>query len=162
MISKVKEVKATGTWQNKSGETMHRHDYEMEDGTKLQANHKSELPFKVGDNIEYEVKKEDPQYGKSGTVKKPEQGNYSGSNSSGGNDTVQLMIVRQSSLKVALDLIRQNAIADDKKIAANDVMHLAELFTDWVMKPELTPQPEKVKELVQNATEALMDDNQNK
>lgn len=159
MITKVKSVQAGGTWNTPKGETMYRHNYEMEDGIKIQANHKTELPFKVGDSVDYEVKKDDPQYGKSGSVKKPETSTYSGAKGGGGNDAVQLMIVRQSSLKVALDLIRHNAIGNDKQIKADDVELLADRWVNWVMTPEA--QPEKVQELAQSATDSLMDDNQN-
>ena len=43
----------------------------MEDGQKIQANHKKELPIPKGAEVEYEVKRTHPQYGDSGSVKKP-------------------------------------------------------------------------------------------
>ena len=63
------------------------------------------------------------------------------------------MIVRQSSLKVAFDLIHHNAIAEDKKVTAGDVMKLADIFTEYCMKPKAQPD--------QSAAEVLMDENQN-
>ena len=68
--SKVKSVSVSGTWE-KDGKTYYRHDYEFEDGQKLQANHTKELPIAVGTEVEYEVKRTHEKYGDSGSVKKP-------------------------------------------------------------------------------------------
>lgn len=166
MISKVKSVQPNGSFQNDFGaiqdnpdlpnhgkKLLYKFEYEMEDETVITANHKTNTsPFPAGTEVEYEVKKDDPNYGKSGSVKKPETSTYNGSKSSAGNDAVQLMIVRQSSLKCALDLIRHNAIGNDKQIKADTVEALADKFTAWVMRTEKP----------QNATEQLMDDNNHK
>ena len=71
--SKIKEVQGNGTWTAKDQTLMYRMDYVMEDGTAIQASHKTENKFKVGDVVEYEVKREHPTYGKSGTVSKPNE-----------------------------------------------------------------------------------------
>ena len=68
--SKVKTVSIGGSWE-KDGVTFYTHNYEMEDGQKIQANHKKELPISVGTEVEYEVKRTHPTYGDSGSVKKP-------------------------------------------------------------------------------------------
>lgn len=70
MKSKVKEVSVSGHW-NKDGVTFYTHNYAMEDGQKIQANHKSELPFDKGAEVEYEVTKTHEKYGDSGKVSKP-------------------------------------------------------------------------------------------
>ncbi|MEM6815294.1 MAG: hypothetical protein AAF600_13065 [Bacteroidota bacterium] len=68
--SKVKNVQGNGTWNGKDGTLFYRYDYVMEDGVALQASHKTTDLFKVGDEVDYEVTREN-QYGKSGNVSKP-------------------------------------------------------------------------------------------
>lgn len=83
--TKVKSVQGNGSFDHEHGavqadgkKLMFRYDYEFEDGTFLQANHKTvPSPFKVGDTVEYEVKSESLQYGKKGRVVKPEMSVYS-------------------------------------------------------------------------------------
>lgn len=75
-ISKVKNVQGAGTWESQHG-LMFKFDYEFEDGTVMQAMHKSENHFNVGDEVEYEVKREN-EFGKSGKVSKPQQNNFQG------------------------------------------------------------------------------------
>lgn len=69
--SKVKSVQANGTWNGKDGTLFYRYDYEMMDGEELQASHKTEMPFKPGDEVDYEITKTHPTYGSTGKVKKP-------------------------------------------------------------------------------------------
>lgn len=72
MISKVKRVQGNGDWDSKYGK-MYKFEYEFEDGTILVANHKEPNGnFQVGDEVEYEVTREN-EYGKQGKVSKPEQ-----------------------------------------------------------------------------------------
>lgn len=183
-LSKVKSVQASGSFENAYGEPqgnpdlpnhgkklLYKFEYAMEDGTIITANHKTNTsPFPSGTEVEYEVKKDDPQYGKSGSVKKPDTGNYQ-NNAPGtpkggvGEDLRQLMIVRQSSLKVATEILTHNALVLEKptdgitKLDPVDVVELAGRFTKWVMQPDKPkPQPEKVQDLAQSATEALMDE----
>ena len=167
MISKVKSVQANGSFENDFGtlqengkKLLFKFEYEMEDGTIITANHKTqECPFKTGDEIDYEVKKTHPEYGKSGTVKKPESSNYGGSNASyskGDDSARQLMICRQSSLNRAVEVLCHNSAigAKPNQVDPVDVVELAGRFTKWVMqseKKEPTPQPEKVQEVVQDS-----------
>ncbi len=76
--SKVKKVYGSGTWESPHG-LMYTFEYEMEDGTILKANHKTETPLPEGTEVEYEVTGEN-SYGKRGKVKKfvPQQQSYSG------------------------------------------------------------------------------------
>ncbi len=69
--SKVRSVQASGTWNTNDGKLMYRFDYVMEDDVALQANHVSEVHFKVGDEVDYEVTRTHETYGKSGKVSKP-------------------------------------------------------------------------------------------
>lgn len=70
--SKVKSVQGSGSWEF-NGSLMYKFEYQMEDGTILVANHKTQqCPFNVGDEVEYEITKEN-QYGKQGKVGKPQE-----------------------------------------------------------------------------------------
>lgn len=80
--SKIKSVKNTGRTFEAHGKTFYVHDYEMEDGTKGQANHTEENKFSVGDDVEYEIKKTHETYGHTLTVKKPDTGFGSGKGAS--------------------------------------------------------------------------------
>lgn len=80
MITKVKSVNDTGRTFESHSKTFHVHQYEFENGEKGQANHATSLPFKAGDEVEIEEKKNDPKYGKTFSVKKPndfKKGGYS-------------------------------------------------------------------------------------
>ena len=86
MQSKIKSIQGSGTWENANGVDLgngkkgfFKFEYAFEDGTVLMANSKSSPSlFKVGDVAEYEVKREHPEHGKSGTVKRPQDNNRSG------------------------------------------------------------------------------------
>jgi hypothetical protein len=70
--SKVKQVQGSGNF-DWNGSTLYKFEYQMEDGTVLVANHKTQqCPFNAGDEVEYEVTKEN-QYGKQGKVGKPQE-----------------------------------------------------------------------------------------
>ncbi len=68
-ISKVQNVQGSGTWESQYG-LMYSFDYVMEDGTAFKANHKTDKHFNVGDEVEYEITKEN-EYGKMGKIGKP-------------------------------------------------------------------------------------------
>lgn len=95
MKSKIQHVTGNGTYPSDYGvmvngkKIMYKFEYTFEDGTTMNAGHKTETcPFKNGDEVEYEVKNDHPTYGKSGSVKKPQDpnSNYSGNNSKGSGD----------------------------------------------------------------------------
>lgn len=72
--SKVKAVTLGNEWTSKHGGTFYNHTYQLEDGTTLQASHKTQMPFKEGDEVEYEITSTDEQYGNKGKIKKPDSG----------------------------------------------------------------------------------------
>jgi hypothetical protein len=89
--TKIKEV-AVGVpfksqYGNDNGELI-PHTYTMEDGTTLNANHKSEEPFKAGDTVEYEVTGEDKKGNTKGKVSKPSDFKGGGGSKKGGYDTL--------------------------------------------------------------------------
>jgi len=79
-ISKVKSVQGNGSFKSEFGALQDNGDnllfsfeYQFEDGTVLNANHKTNVsPFPVGSEAEYEVTRESEQYGKGGKVSKPD------------------------------------------------------------------------------------------
>ena len=69
--SKIKNIQGAGDFDTHHGK-LYSFEYELEDGTILKANHKkTPSPFNIGDEVEYEVTREHPEYGKSGKVRKP-------------------------------------------------------------------------------------------
>ena len=122
----IKEITPTGTWKE-----LFKFDYEMEGGEKGGALHKTkESPYHVGQVIEYEVTVNDKGYSNiKFTNDKPA---YSGKSNYTPKDPVeeakrQAMIVRQSSLKAATDLVC------NKRIDLEDILLVAQKFTDWAV-----------------------------
>jgi flagellar hook assembly protein FlgD len=88
-VSKVKTVTANGIFKSSFGvdidgvKGFYKFEYEFEDGQVLSAKHKTKEPFKVGDDVEYEVKGTN-DYGSWGKVGKPEiQASNNNSNKEG-------------------------------------------------------------------------------
>ncbi len=155
-LSKVKHVQPSGTYDSNYG-LLYKYEYTFEDGVSITANHKKEGGnFQVGAEVEYEVKGTNDK-GSWGSVKKPDTGNFpsNASKPQVNGDAVQLMIVKQSSLKVALDLIRHNSIASDSKIQAGDVMELAGQLTKWVIAEEKPYTPNAVEGVAQEVSDNL-------
>lgn len=113
VISKVKSVQGAGTFNSQHG-LMYKFEYVMQDGATLVANHKSETGFlPVGADCEYQIKQTNA-YGNSGTVGKPKPLHTGGAPFTSPTQTnqqssflkspdVQDMIIRQSSVKAAID-----------------------------------------------------------
>jgi len=173
-LSKIQSVQPTGSFENKFGALqnnpelpnhgkllLYKFEYAFEDGTVMMANHKTITPpFSPGTEVEYEVTKDDAQYGKSGKVKKPEQAQYSAPRGGGNDDARQLMIVRQSSLHRATELLCHNSAigAKPNQVDPIDVVELANRYAKWVMGTEKkapTPQPEVVQQAVEQVAENL-------
>ncbi|HKK12410.1 MAG TPA: hypothetical protein VJ945_06235 [Flavobacteriaceae bacterium] len=116
--SKVKKVQANGTWNSNDGTLYYKYDYEMEDGTALQAMHKSQRPFGIGDDVDYEVTRTHEIYGNSGKVSKPNEFQKGGFKKSGGNGSF--------ALSYAKDLV----VAD--KIDIKQILETADKFKNWL------------------------------
>ena len=139
MKSKPINIQANGTWESKFG-LMYQFDIEMEDGNmgqysspKYTDKDSDDFPFKVGEEREYvfEAHEKFPK------IKLPKKDFQPSFQFNGKKDDVQLMICRQSSLKCATEVLINNT----DKVKADDVIKLAEYFTEWVMKPEIKPEP---------------------
>ena len=126
-ISKVKNVQGNGDWESQYGK-MYSFEYEFEDGVTLKANHKSpDGAFKVGDEVEYTVTKEN-EYGKLGKVSKPQESTYNGQKRSSETNT---QIIRQTCIKAACELYSNTNTDASKCIAA------AMMFEKYVTTGEM-------------------------
>ena len=184
-LSKVKSVQNTGSFENEYGaeqtnpdlpnhgkNLLHKFEYEMECGTVLTANHKTTTsPFPAGSDVDYEVTKTHPEHGKSGKVKKPDSGHFQSKPSGGskggygGN--------RSFALSYAKDVLVASYMTQNNDILAlstDQMFSLAEKMDKWLDKqepkaqPDNSPkaEPEKVKEVIQSATDALMNEEKSK
>lgn len=141
MISKVKSVVPSGTYQSPNG-LLYKFKYEMEDGNSLVANHKTEQsPFGAGSEVDYHIKGTNA-YGSWGAVKKPE-GDFSpqGTKSApspvkqyGKSPEEQDQIMRQSSLNRAVEVLGQNK-------EPMQYTGLAEYFFNYVKTGVVEPEP---------------------
>lgn len=106
MKTKVKSVTASGSFNSQQYGEMFKFKYEFEDGVTMVANHKTNSsPYPAGTEVEYEVKKDDPTYGKQGTVGKPkDQQQGSGGGGFKAQPKDQDAILYQTCLKCATEL----------------------------------------------------------
>lgn len=121
MRTKVKEVIQEGTWNSNQGDLMYKHRYTFEDGVIMQASHKSITPFPIGSEVDYEVKKNDPTYGKSGSVKKPQDGNFNSNNRGSKQSSLASF-----ALSYAKDLAIGGVIKEDQ------ILTCASRFNTWL------------------------------
>ena len=126
MKAKVVSVSPKGDYQLRDGKTLYKFFVSMDNGDS--GEYSSVKPdqdkFIVGQEVEYELSS--TQYG---NKIKPvyAQGGYTPSYSSGGDDK-QKMIVKQSCLKAAVDLLK------DKGAKSTDVLKVADSFVEWVLE----------------------------
>ena len=124
--SKVKNVQSNGTWEGKFG-LMYKLEVEMEDGNVGEYSSKSKEQDKVvvGQEMEYEYidgrfPKVKPHYNK---------GNFTGGFKS--NDDRQESIIRQSSLKAAVEYLK------GAEASLEEVFESAEKMIAWVNKRQV-------------------------
>ena len=134
--SKVTNVQSNGTWEGKFG-MMYKFEVEFENGDtgEYSSKSKDQTKFLCGVETDYEYidgkfPKVKPVWTQQQTqstppTQKPQQ------NTAKRSDDVQDLIVRQSSLKAAVDFCNSDCTIDH--IIAN-----AEVFYDWVMRNEKT------------------------
>ena len=133
--SKIKTVVSIKPHKNSYGETFY-HNLEMENGDKINIGKKKEQ--QVGWELTYEITEQGQQeYNKAKAVA-PESfnksNNYTPSNSS--NDDRQLLIVKQSSIKAAVEF--------DNQCSIEDLLKNAEIIKDWVMGTDVQKKVDKV------------------
>ena len=126
--SKVTRVASNGTWEGKFG-LMYKFEVSFENGDTGEYSSKSQdqTKFVEGQETEYEYTE-----GKFPKVK-PVWAKPSSNGSFGykKDDNVQNLIVRQSSLKAAVDYCRGSNCSPEE-VCAN-----AQLFADWVMEKKM-------------------------
>jgi len=133
--SKIKTVVSIKPHKNSYGETFY-HNLEMENGDKINIGKKKEQ--QEGWGLTYEITEQGQQeYNKAKAVA-PESfnksNNYTPSNSS--NDDRQLLIVKQSSIKAAVEF--------DNQCTIEDMLKNAEIIKDWVMGTDVQKKVDKV------------------
>jgi hypothetical protein len=134
--SKIKTVVSIKPHQTEKYGTTFYHNLEMENGDKINIGKKKEQ--KVGWELTYEITEQGQhEYNKARAVA-PESfnksNNYTPSNSS--NDDRQLLIVKQSSIKAAVEF--------DNQCTIEDMLKNAEIIKDWVMGTDVQKKIDKV------------------
>tara|TARA_R110002110_G_scaffold25909_3_gene95944 strand:- start:3103 stop:3531 length:429 start_codon:yes stop_codon:yes gene_type:complete len=126
--SKVKSVQANGTWEGKFG-MMYKFEveFENEDFGEYSSKTQDQTKFVIGQEMEYEYidghfPKVKPVYQKPDFASNGFSGGYKK------DDNVQKMIVKQSSLKSAVDY------CSGGNCSTSDVLKVAQEFVDWVME----------------------------
>lgn len=144
MLSKVKSVQGAGDFDMEiNGNTvkLYSFEYEMEDGTILKANHKTNTsPFPTGSEVDYNVTKTHPEYGNSGTVKKPDSSNYSQSNGSKGGVGAN----RSFALSYAKDVLVASYMTQNQEVlvlSTEQMFGLAEKMHQWLEDKKEEPKP---------------------
>lgn len=134
--SKIKTVVSIKPHKTEKYGTTFYHNLEMENGDKINIGKKKEQ--QVGWELTYEITEQGQQeYNKAKAVA-PESfnksNNYTPSNSS--NDDRQLLIVKQSSIKAAVEF--------DNQCTIEDMLKNAEIIKDWVMGTDVQKKVDKV------------------
>ena len=130
MKSKVTKLDQTGTWTSGEGKTFYKFTIEFDNGDKadyLQAT--PEMKHAIGSEPEYEITENAKGYKKIKFLdgkKDFTKGGYSRFDPAE-DAKRQAMIVRQSSVKVAADLVGYG------KISYDDLLITAQIITDWAL-----------------------------
>ena len=126
--STVKSVQANGTWEGKFG-MMYKFEveFENEDFGEYSSKTQDQTKFVIGQEMEYEYidghfPKVKPVYQKPDFASNGFSGGYKK------DDNIQKMIVKQSSLKSAVDY------CSGGNCSTSDVLKVAQEFVDWVME----------------------------
>ena len=132
---KVVSVNPQGDYQLKDGRTLYKFVLSFDNGDtgEYSSVKPDQTKFVVGQEAEYELNATQygnrikPVYSQGGGFS---GGGYSGGNYSAGSDDKQRMIVKQSCLKAAVDLLK------DKGAKSTDVLKVADSFVSWVMEED--------------------------
>ena len=142
--SKVTSAQPNGTWEGKFG-LMYKSEISFENGDAGEYSSKTreQDKFVVGKETEYEFiggnfPKVKPVY------QKPQSFGGGGFKK---DDSVQKMIVKQSSLKAAVDFCNEGC-------SVEDVIKVAQKFSDWVMQED-SKQSNKVSEITNGSVDDL-------
>ena len=133
--SKVVAVNPRGDYQLKDGRTLYKFALTFDNGDtgEYSSVKPDQTKFIVGQEAEYELNATQygnrikPVYNQGGGFS---GGGYSKGNYSAGSDDKQKMIVKQSCLKAAVDLLK------DKGAKSTDVLKVADSFVSWVLEED--------------------------
>ena len=133
--AKVVSVSPKGDYQLRDGKTLYKFFVSMDNGDsgEYSSVKADQDKFVVGQEAEYELTSTQygnrikPVYSQGGGFS---GGGYSKSSYSSGGDDKQRMIVKQSCLKAAVDLLK------DKGAKSTDVLKVADSFVSWVMEED--------------------------
>ena len=126
---KVKRVTANGTWEGKFG-MMYKFEIEFENGDCGEYSSKSEQQTKFVEGQEANYEFIGGKFPKVKPFYAPPQSNGQSVNYKK-DDNVQYLIVRQSSLKAAVDYCRGSNCSPE------EVCENAQLFAEWVMEKKM-------------------------
>ncbi len=132
---KVVSVNPQGDYQLKDGRTLYKFALTFDNGDtgEYSSVKPDQTKFIVGQEAEYELNATQygnrikPVYSQGGGFS---GGGYSSGGYSSGSDDKQRMIVKQSCLKAAVDLLK------DKGAKSTDVLKVADSFVSWVMEED--------------------------
>ena len=132
---KVVAVNPQGDYQLKDGRTLYKFALTFDNGDtgEYSSVKPDQTKFVVGQEAEYELNATQygnrikPVYSQGGGFS---GGGYSSGGYSSGSDDKQRMIVKQSCLKAAVDLLK------DKGAKSTDVLKVADSFVSWVMEED--------------------------
>ena len=135
---KVKRVTSNGTWEGNFG-LMYKFEVEFNNGDcgEYSSKSKDQTKFVEGEEANYEFI--DGKFPKVKPYYAPPQSNGQTFNYKK-DDNVQDLIVRQSSLKAAVDLCRGNDCSPEEVCAT------AQIFVDWLNGKETNNEPKKQKD----------------
>lgn len=132
MKARVVSVSPKGDYQLRDGKTLYKFFVSMDNGDsgEYSSVKADQDKFVVGQEVEYELSS--TQYGnkiKPVYSQVNSGGGYTPKYSAGGDDK-QKMIVKQSCLKAAVDLLK------DKGAKSTDVLKVADSFVEWVLEAD--------------------------
>ena len=133
--AKVVAVNPQGDYQLKDGRTLYKFALTFDNGDtgEYSSVKPDQTKFVVGMEAEYELNATQygnrikPVYSQGGGFS---GGGYSSGGYSSGSDDKQRMIVKQSCLKAAVDLLK------DKGAKSTDVLKIADSFVSWVLEED--------------------------
>ena len=131
--SVIKLIVGCKEWDGGNG-TVYYQSLQMENGDKINIGKKKKL--EIGDELTYEIIDTQQEYNKARSVS-PNFSQGGGQSNRSKNYDTQLLIVRQSSLKSAVDCCKNDSCSP------KDIIEIAEIFTDWVLKGEVVKEEVK-------------------
>ena len=137
--AQIESIQGKGDWQGKFG-TMYTFEIAFADGTVGEANSKTaEPPYKVGDEVYYEVQREN-QYGKKLKISKnpPQTGGFPAPNPQKDKQIIRGMCLKLAGMAWA-NQYKHKEFATPHEVLVEDVIMLAKkyeaAFNDWMNEP---------------------------